>query len=340
MPAAEPDNHILARAGTIADDTLFPAALATDVSPVLPVGHLDALADAGFLGLAGPAAAGGLEADFQTTCDVVEIFAGACLTTTLVWIQHVGAVHDVASTPSRALREALLEPLCRGSRRAGLALPGAVSAPPRLHARPTDGGWLFTGTAPFVSGWGRIDLIHAAARDDGGNAVWAFIEAREGPGLHVQPLRLVALNATATVRARFTDYLVPAERVTAILPPEHGSGIDPVTLRLHAAMATGVTGRCLDLLGPSGLDDELAACRGALDEATPEAMPTARAAAAELALRAAASLCVSVGSRALLVDQHAQRLAREATFLLVFGARAPVCSALLEHLGGSPSEQP
>jgi hypothetical protein len=55
----------------------------------------------------------------------------------------------------------------------------------------------------------------------------------------------------------------------------------------------------------------------------------ARARAADLALRLAATLVVKQGARSILRDQHAQRLMREATFLLVFGTRAPIQHALL-----------
>ena len=64
-------------------------------------------------------------------------------------------------------------------------------------------------------------------------------------------------------------------------------------------------------------------------------MAEARAAAAELALRAAAALAVREGGHALAVDQHAQRLAREAVFLLVFGSRPAIKSALMQLLGAA-----
>jgi len=62
-------------------------------------------------------------------------------------------------------------------------------------------------------------------------------------------------------------------------------------------------------------------------------MADARAAASELALRAAAALAVRDGGHAVAVDSHAQRLAREAVFLLVFGSRPGIKSALLQRLG-------
>ena len=55
----------------------------------------------------------------------------------------------------------------------------------------------------------------------------------------------------------------------------------------------------------------------------------------ELAVRATAALAVRDGSRSITVDQHAQRLAREAVFLLVFGSRPGIKSALLQRLGAS-----
>jgi len=58
--------------------------------------------------------------------------------------------------------------------------------------------------------------------------------------------------------------------------------------------------------------------------------------AEELAIRATAALAVRDGSQAISVDQHAQRLAREAVFLLVFGSRPGIKSALLRRLGAVP----
>ena len=106
-------------------------------------------------------------------------------------------------------------------------------------------------------------------------------------------------------------------------------------LRIHAALALGVAARCCRLLGTGPLDDELAACRRALARAEPETIHDARAAASELALRAAAALVVSVGSGSLVAEEHPQRLAREALFLSVFGGRPPVRTALLRLLGAA-----
>jgi hypothetical protein len=85
-------------------------------------------------------------------------------------------------------------------------------------------------------------------------------------------------------------------------------------------------------MGPSRLDDELLACRELLDGVGPHGLPAARAAASELAMRAATALVVTAGSRSILTGEHPQRLAREALFLLVFGTRPEIRSSLLERL--------
>ena len=325
--------NVVETAQWLADEVLFPAALTTDAADIVPVELLGALADAGLYGLAGPTSAGGLDADFPTAAAVWEALSSGCMTTAFVWGQHIGATLAAAGSDNDAVR-ARLPSLCSGRQRAGLALGGALPGPPALVARETADGWTFDGGSPFVSGWGRIDVVHTAARTEDGRLVWAFVDATESGTLKVTPLRLVALNATATVAATFREHVVHAERVTSVSPFAERP-TPPEVLRLHAASALGVAGRCCILLGTSPLDDELTACRTDLDRLDPETIATARAAAGELALRASAALMTARGSRSLLVEDHAQRLAREALFVLVYALRPASREALLARLGAA-----
>src|SRR5437763_6014608 len=321
---------IVATAEQLADDLLFPRALATDRSDAVPVDLLDALAQAGLYGLSGPVDAGGLQADFSTVCAVGEALASGCLSTAFVWGQHVGVVIAAAQSANEHMHE-WLGPLCRGERRAGLALGGAVPGPAFLRASLTDGGWRFDGTSLFVSGWGMVDAIHTAARTDDDRLVWALLDARECGTLKAKRLELVALDATATVRVTFRDHPVPPERVTSVV--RHQEGVTPPhVLRIQASFALGVTRRCCRLLGETPLDDELARLRADLDRLDPDTIEAARAAAGELALRAAAMLAVASGSRSLLIAEHAQRLVREALFCLVYALRPGSRAALLKQL--------
>lgn len=312
---------VVARARQLADDVLFPAALETDAADVVPLEILDALADAGLYGR-------DLDVDFLTICAVQETLACGCLTTAFLWAQHLGLLHSVASSEDEDLRARWLEPLAAGEVRAGLALGGALPHP-SLHARQAEDGWVLDGVSPFVSGWGRIDVVHTAARA-GDEIVWLIVDAAESAALAVERLRLAVLDATATVRATFEGLAVPGDRMTGRHPA--GGPTPPEVLRLHAALALGVASRCCRLLGPTPLDDELAACRAELDRLDPATIFRSRAAAGELALRAAAALAVTEGSRSLLAADHAQRLAREALFALVYALRPASKDALLAQL--------
>jgi hypothetical protein len=320
----------LSAARTVADH-LFAAALETDASPLVPRANLDLLAQAGLYGVAGP---GGL--DPVSLARVVETVAGGCLTTALVWLQHHTAVRAVAAAGA-GMRTRWLAPLCAGSVRAGIALGGLFGANPVLRARAAGDGWLLSGESPWVTGWGRVDVLHVAARA-GADVVYALVDAAGSPALTTEPADLVAVNAGGTVTLRFTAHRVPADRILAIRPYEEARAAD--SLWLNGALSLGVAARCLTLLpDPSTrLAAELAAARAALHaglsagEPARAAAAAARADAAALANRAAAALVVATGSRSLRLDQHAQRLAREALFLLVFGTRPAMRTALLNRL--------
>jgi alkylation response protein AidB-like acyl-CoA dehydrogenase len=339
-------------AAGLADELLFPTALATDASDRVPRGHLDRIADAGLYGLYGPREAGGLAAEESVGRTVMEIMASGCLTTTFVWMPHHGAVRSVANSATPGLREEWLAPMCRGERRAGFALGGILPGGPGVTARPVDGGWLLSGEAPWMTGWGLVDVIHTAAHGPDGIILWSLIDGVESPTLTIDRQRLLAVNASVTVSVHFHDHFVPADRVTGTEPLAGWVRSAPSPDRLapvgqdgkwslgrhHMAtvtgsLALGLTSRCARLMGPGPLDDELIAHRAALDLAAttaPDTLPTARAHASELAVRAAASLVVATGSRSILLDQHPQRLIREATFLLVFGTRPPIPAVLLK----------
>jgi alkylation response protein AidB-like acyl-CoA dehydrogenase len=243
-------------------------------------------------------------------------------------------VLELTSSTNAGLRDACLGEMCAGRLRAGIALGGLHQGSAGLKAEPVDGGWLIRGEAPYVTGWGLIDVLLIAALTPDNRTVRALIDAVEGP--HVSPtrLRLVAANASCTVRLRIDGLFVPSERVTSVSPyappPAFDGGGRP-----NGSLALGVATRCQRLLGPSPLDGELEACRRQLDDATDETMAEARAAVAELTVRAATALVVGRDSRSVLIEDHAQRLYREAAFLLVFGSRAAIKTSLLRRLGAS-----
>jgi len=323
-----------ARADRIAEEVLLPAATAVDQADRVPAEHLRLLADEGFYGVAAPVDEGGLGVeDMATAGYLLETLAGGCLATTLVWMQHHGAVLATAFSDKPSLRERWLSPLARGQRRAGLALAGLRPGRDALRVRIVDGGYALDGAVPWVSGWDMIDTILLGARDADDLIHFFLLDATVSTTLAAELLDLVAMRASRTVTLHFADHFVAGDRLLDTQPFAEWASGEAAGSALNGFLALGVTSRCCRLLGPTELDDELVAARGLLLAADAEKTPAARAVASELALRAAARLVVQTGSRAVLRGVAPERLLREAGALLVFGSRPLIRDALLDRLG-------
>jgi len=320
-------NATILAAERLAEEVLLPQALVTDGAAQVPAESLSELARAGFFGLYGPEAFGGLGLDGSDALAVIERLASGCLTTTFVWMQHHSAVRAVAHS-DETLQARWLQPLCSGHLRAGVAFAGLRRpGPPVLVAERVEGGYLLDGTAPWVTGWGTVDVVLVAARDlgtPGGDIVWSLLDATAGPTLAVEHLRLMALNASATVTARFQRHVVSDDRVVGIEVFDQWRGRDEAGLRTNGSLALGVSWRAAHLPGSDELLDRVRQCRQRLDSATALELPLARAEASELALETTTTLVVATGGRAVLATELAQLLAREAVFLLVFGQTAAI----------------
>ncbi len=319
----------------LADDVLFPGALDTDALTLLPLSNLDALASLGLYGAAMPVQVGGLGLTQAQLLEIIEILSGGCLTTAFVWMQHLGASNVVAHT-ERLIADGTAAAVASGELRLGVAFahlrrPG----PPVLSASRITGGWLLNGSAPWVTGWGRIHWVHTAALqlDDPQTIVWTLINAEEGTTLRAQRLELAAVNASSTVTLHFEDHFVADDRVTVVQPLQEWMVRDAAGLRNNGSLSIGLATRCLTMLGDAadGFADELRLRRANLDDAAPGAeMAMARAEASAFALRCSAAVLAQGGGRGIVRDHQAQRLAREALFLLVQGQTSAIKSAELE----------
>jgi alkylation response protein AidB-like acyl-CoA dehydrogenase len=320
---------IVTRAREIADDVLFPAAMAVDRADRVPASHFDLLASAGLYGA--PIADG---MDLAGLGGIAEALASGCLTTTFVWIQGITPL----VTAVREGREDLAAALASGTRRAGIGLAGLRSPKDPMRVRATDGGFVLSGTVPWVTGWGMIDYVYVAARDDRDVIHFLLIDAVAAQSLTAEPLELVAVQASGTVNLTFADHLVPASALLVTESMDEWSAHDSTGSTLNGFLSLGLVNRCCRLIGPSPLDAQLDAARADLLAAGEDRIATARARASELAMRAASAVAVSTGARAVRLDQHAQRLIREAAFLLVFGSRPTIKAALLSRLENPPAE--
>ncbi|MDA3039052.1 MAG: acyl-CoA/acyl-ACP dehydrogenase [Actinomycetota bacterium] len=332
------DHDVVGRARALADDVLFPHALEVDASTALPRAALDEITERGLYGLVGPTHLGGAGANQPTQLLVIEALASGCLNTAFVWTQHQGAT-NAAVTATGEPHEQWAAALSSGRSKGGVAFAHLLRPRAVLTAEPTAGGWLLSGVAPWVTGWGYIDVVLTGARvgadaetGRGGDIVWLLVDAVDATTLRSIPLRLSAANASGTFEIGFDRHFVPDARVTSIQPYDQWRAEYPKGLRLNGSLGLGVATRTASLLGPSVFDAALLDVRHQLDRATVDQLPTARGRLGALAVKMTAALVATTGGRSILADQHGQRLAREAMFLLIQGQTPEIRDAQLADL--------
>ena len=312
------DRELVDRAAQLADNHLFPSALEVDASGVVPSLQLDLVRDAGFHGLFAPVEFGGLGASPETQWAVHESLSGGCLTTSFVWAQHAGPSKAAIETTG-PMRQRWAEALATGESRGGVAFahlnrPGT----PVLLAEPRAGGWEFSGSAPFVTGWGHIDVVLTAARHND-SVVWAMLDAQDCETISSRRLTLAAIDSAVTVELSFDKHPVAEASVISVENFAEWTDRYRKGLRANGSNPLGVAARAAKLLGPSLLDGQLIDARDRINAATVEELPAARALLGDLCVRATSALIANVGGSALFMEQQAQRLARESLFLLVQG---------------------
>lgn len=339
--------RLVADAYRIADDVLFSGAAEVDRTGAIPATHWSAIAEAGLFGIAAPADAGGPDLDFAQVIEISEVMASGCLATAFTWQQHHGVVISLATTANNRLREGLFAATASGALRAGVAYAGVVPTPPRMRATRLDGGWRFDGHAPFVSGWGIVDLLQISARDADTDDVLAAILPIEQPpdAITVTPLHLGVADATRTVSLAVTGLVVPDDRIVSRVTLDDFFATQNTGVRINGTLPLGLVRRCAALLDVGGhpraaraLRDRGSTIRTALDAGLTDAatLIAARADGAQLAVDAAATLIAADGGKALLRGAHPERLAREAAFTLVAASRPQLKELLVDRFSARP----
>lgn len=339
----------------LADELLRPSAERVDVEGV-PRSHLDALARAGLLGLAGPPAYGGGGAPPRVVREVVEVLAGADLATWFVLTQHAMPLAVLAGSDNEPLRERLLGPLCTGEVLAGVAVahlrrPG----PPAVLATRVEGGWQLDGHVGWMTSWGLCDVVLLCGLSADGQAVMTLVPARDGGGLTSSaPMRLAAMQATSTVTFDLDAFFVADVDIAAVRPYDDWLAADRAKTADTSASLFGLQAEVVRRLAQvaerrgddtaarlaEDLADEAMGLRSQayalIDHVPPleqvEDRLAIRAHALELGIRSASALVVATGGSAMELSAPAQRHLREAAFLLVQAQTGPVREATLQRL--------
>ncbi|MEU7321205.1 acyl-CoA dehydrogenase family protein [Streptomyces griseoviridis] len=343
------DHPLVVAARSLAAGLLAPDAARVDVEGV-PAGHLDAIRDAGLLGVSAPVEYGGAGAPDAVAREVAEILAGACCSTWFVQTQHHTPVRMLARSAA-PVRERLLRRLATGEALAGIAYAHVRAFPRRpVRAAREGDGWRFDGTVPWFTGWGLNDLMLLAGVTGTGELVFAFADAREQPGLRASPpMRLAALTAARTVSLGLDGLWLPDESVLLRTPHEVFAATDRARAANASPAVFGVARAAVELVAESGEPDTARALRERLDAVRESAYALAehpeplervaerlacRTRAYDVLRTATTAAVVARGGRAMDLGEPAQRLSREGMFLLIQGQTSDARRAHLDALAG------
>lgn len=289
--------------------------------------------------------------------------AEACLTTTFVITQRVGACRRIAGGDNEELKQRLLPDLLTGATFATVGISHLTTSRrhlgrPALTAKRTDGGWRLDGLAPWVTGGEAADhvVVGAVVLDDSGEPTSEQLlvaAPTDLPGVSTpEPFRMVALTASRTGQVRFDGTVVPDEHVIAgpieeVLKRGVGAatgGPQTSTLALGAAASSLAILReeadkrpdlrdAVDALSAEHAEllvDLTAAARG--EPTCPS--ESLRQRSNSLVLRASQAALTATKGAGYLADAAAGRHCREALFFLVWSCPQPVQQAGLCELAG------
>jgi alkylation response protein AidB-like acyl-CoA dehydrogenase len=313
-----------AQARRIADDVLWPDAVEVDAADRVPEHHFAALDAAGLTGLVGLP-----DLPRGAAIMVTQALATGCLATAFMWLQHQGAILGVARGGT-AVQARWIGPLSSGAVRAGLATTG-LHPPAPMTAKRHGAGWVLTGQAPWVTGWGSVAVLRIAALD--GEVVRDFlIDALPEATLVARPVDLVAARASRTAELTLDRHFVAADRELSERPLEQWLMSSETRLNGTGALALGVARRAAGLARSEVLLAEIDSAADVLMSASEDDLSAVRAECSHLALRAADYLALTAGSRSVLRGNDIERLGREARFCLVAGVTPRTRRALLARL--------
>jgi len=322
-------------------DVIAPAALRVDAD-VVPRSHVDAIAATGLL--AGAPAAGSA-ADVRAA---QERLAGSCLSTWFVLAQHQTPARLVRAAPP-PISDSLTPLLDSGTTLAGVAFSHLRRWPQRpVDVERVPGAWLFSGVAPWYTGWGINDVAVIGGATADGDVVFVLVPAeathtlRPGP-----PSQTLAVSAARTVALHLDELVVPDSGVLSVTHIEEWRRADEHSAANVSPAVLGVTQAAVDRLRRVADPTAAAAARrmsrrlgdlrdeayALIDDVDPHQKIARRlelrAQAIRLCVDATTALVVSRAGQAMLRTDDAQLLARWALFLAVQAQTTPLRAALL-----------
>ena len=206
------EQSLLAKLQSLCDDQIEPQAEEIDIAGRVPRQHLEALAEAGLVGVTTPTEWGGQGCSSEFLRLFTRTLTAACGTTWFVLTQHLGSCGQIAGSVNASLRERYLKKMASGKHYVGVGFGHLRRPQPLLLATSVSGGWKLTGTAPWVTGWPILSGVIFGATLPDGKHLYVYADATESASLRSSPpLPLCAMNASETTEVHLEGLFIPEE---------------------------------------------------------------------------------------------------------------------------------
>jgi 3-sulfinopropanoyl-CoA desulfinase len=224
-----PDDKLAlrARARELARGVIAPRAAEVDRSEQYPWDNVEALRDAGLMGLTIPKQYGGPGGDFLDAALVIDEMAQVCGVTGRIAVEaNMGAISAIMQYGSEAQKRLAAELVLAGDKPAiCITEPGAGSAASEMTTRADKRGddYVINGEKHWITGGGvsRLHLVFARVYDERGEAqgIGGFIALREqSEGLVIGSREpSMGLRGIPETQLLFQDMVVPGAHV--VMPP-------------------------------------------------------------------------------------------------------------------------
>lgn len=324
-----------------------------------PGAQFQRLAESGVLQWVIPRQYGGLELSTEDLMWGYERLARACLVTTFVLTQRNGACQRIAGGENDELKSELLPALATGELFATVGVSHLTTSrqhlrKPAMEVRPQGSGFVFHGSAPWVTGAKFADyIVTGGTCEDGKQVLAAVPTACEGIQVG-EPQQLLALNASQTGPVRMDNVEIDANHVIAgpveqVMKRGKGGGAGSLTT---SALALGTAGGSLRRLKEEAdkradlvevyeplaaehadiLDNMAGALRGESGEENPAvSTESIRKRANSLVVRSAQAYLAACKGAGFVAGHPAERAVRESMFFLVWSCPQPVLTAALRE---------
>lgn len=340
-------NDVVDRMREIARRDLAPIVPAIDREGLYPDGILRAFGQAGAYRSHLP------DGDIASLADAIRGEAAAgeqCLSTSFcMWCQNALAWY-VFCSDNEPLKATLGREVASGRVLGGTGLSNPMKTffgieTMRLKARRTDGGFVVTGSLPWVSNLGPDHWFGCVFEVEGKRNYWVMAAVPcDAPGLTLSPCgEFLALDGTGTYAVRFRDVMVPDGDVLADPIDAYLKCIRAGFVLMQTGMGIGLIRGCIELIRRTErtlghvnrfLDRQAADIEGDLERLEATALRLAatpfetdpgywreviacRLACSEQAVEAAHQAMLHSGARGFVAGGPAQRRLRESYFVAI-----------------------